>query len=350
MPNFDDLKLAIEAMSGGKNTVLFDDMEMPSVMVPFPKMKMSDLIEGGSQNIHPAFSIGGVEKDKIFVSKFQNIVLNDRAYSLPMRDPKTYVTFDQANAFCRNKGKGWGLNSYALWSAIALWCRKNGTMPRGNNNWGSDHGYPHEKGVPCTYESDGRTAHCLTGSGPASWYHNWMPDGIADLNGNVWEWCAGMRLVDGEIQIIPYSNSLLAETNMSPTSTEWKAIKADGSLVEPGTAGTLKWDWVSGKVQLTSGAVSYVTDQGNGASYSAMTLAAGLTAPELAKALLLYPDEPGGDYGGDYHWLNTTGERLPICGGGWNNTSFAGVFYVHLYYPRSNSYSSVGFRSAFAEL
>lgn len=350
MPNFDDLKLAIEAMSGGKNTVLFDDMEMPSVMVPFPKMKMSDLIEGGSQNIHPAFSIGGVEKDKIFVSKFQNIVLNDRAYSLPMRDPKTYVTFDQANAFCRNKGKGWGLNSYALWSAIALWCRKNGTMPRGNNNWGSDHGYPHEKGVPCTYESDGRTAHCLTGSGPASWYHNWMPDGIADLNGNVWEWCAGMRLVDGEIQIIPYSNSLLAETNMSPTSTEWKAIKADGSLVEPGTAGTLKWDWVSGKVQLTSGAVSYVTDQGNGASYSAMTLAAGLTAPELAKALLLYPDEPGGDYGGDYHWLNTTGERLPICGGGWYSASGAGVFYVVLDNPRSHSYSSIGFRSAFAEL
>ena len=350
MPNFDDLKLAIEAMSGGKNTVLFDDMEMPSVMVPFPKMKMSDLIEGGSQNIHPAFSIGGVEKDKIFVSKFQNIVLNDRAYSLPMRDPKTYVTFDQANAFCRNKGKGWGLNSYALWSAIALWCRKNGTMPRGNNNWGSDHGYPHEKGVPCTYESDGRTAHCLTGSGPASWYHNWMPDGIADLNGNVWEWCAGMRLVDGEIQIIPYSNSLLAETNMSPTSTEWKAIKADGSLVEPGTAGTLKWDWVSGKVQLTSGAVSYVTDQGNGASYSAMTLAAGLTAPELAKALLLYPDEPGGDYGGDYHWLNTTGERLPLCGGGWGDTSYAGVFYVGLTGPRSHSNSAVGFRSAFAEL
>ena len=28
MPNFDDFKLAIEAMSGGKNTVLFDDMEI----------------------------------------------------------------------------------------------------------------------------------------------------------------------------------------------------------------------------------------------------------------------------------------------------------------------------------
>ena len=106
MPNFDDFKLAVEAMTGGKNTVLFDDMGMPSVMVPFPKMKIAEIMSGGSQNIHPAFSVGGVEKDVLYVSKFQNIVLNDRAYSLPMRDPKVYVTFDQALTFCRNKGQG----------------------------------------------------------------------------------------------------------------------------------------------------------------------------------------------------------------------------------------------------
>ena len=356
MAHFDDFKLAIEAMSGGKNTVLYDDLEMPSVMVAFPKMKIADIMTGGSQNIHPAFKVGGIEKDKIFVSKFQNIVLNDRAYSLPMRDPRTSVNFDQANTYCRNKGKGWGLNPYALWSAIALWCRKNGTMPRGNNNWGQDIDYPLEKGVPTAYESASASSHpgeptrIATGSGPATWYHNWMPDGIADLNGNVWEWCAGMRLKDGEIQVIPYSNSMLAETNMSATSTEWKAIKADGSLVEPGTAGTLKWDWVSSKIQLTSGDLTFTTDQPNGCQYKDMSLVSGLTAPELAKALLLYPDEPLGDYGGDYHYMNVAGERLPLCGGYWPYTSNAGVFSVSLNYPRSSSGSSIGFRSAFVEL
>ena len=348
MPNFDDLKLSIEALSGGKNTVLFDDLGMPSVMVPFPKLKMSDLIAGGSENIHPAFSVDGVEKGVIYVSKYQNIVLNERGYSLPMRDPRVSLNFDQAVSYCRNKGKGWSLTPYSLWSAIALWCRKNGTMPRGNNNYGADHAYGHEKGVPTYYES-GKIARCATGSGPNTWNHNWMPDGIADLNGNVWEWCAGMRLMNGEIQIIPYANCMAADASMGASSTLWKAIAADGTLVEPGTAGTLKYNYVSGHIQLTSGDIT-PEDTWRGDTYQNMTLDSALTVPEIAKALLIYPDEPGGDYGGDGHYMNNSGERLPICGGCWGNTSSAGVFYVSLNSPRSSSSTSIGFRSAYCEL
>lgn len=348
MPNFDDLKLSIEALSGGKNTVLFDDLGMPSVMVPFPKLKMSDLIAGGSENIHPAFSVDGVEKSVIYVSKYQNIVLNERGYSLPMRDPRASLNFDQAVAYCRNKGKGWSLTPYSLWSAIALWCRKNGTMPRGNNNYGADHAYGHEKGVPTYYES-GKIARCATGSGPNTWNHNWMPDGIADLNGNVWEWCAGMRLMNGEIQIIPYANCMAADASMGASSTLWKAIAADGTLVEPGTAGTLKYNYVSGHIQLTSGDIT-PEDTWRGDTYQNMTLDSALTVPEIAKALLIYPDEPGGDYGGDGHYMNNSGERLPICGGSWGSTSYAGVFNVNLYYPRSSSSAGIGFRSAYCEL
>lgn len=348
MPNFDDLKLSIEALSGGKNTVLFDDLGMPSVMVPFPKLKMSDLIAGGSENIHPAFSVDGVEKGVIYVSKYQNIVLNERGYSLPMRDPRANLNFDQAVTYCRNKGKGWSLTPYSLWSAIALWCRKNGTMPRGNNNYGADHAYGHEKGVPTYYES-GKIARCATGSGPNTWNHNWMPDGIADLNGNVWEWCAGMRLMNGEIQIIPYANCMAADASMGASSTLWKAITADGTLVEPGSAGTLKYNYVSGHIQLTSGDIT-PEDTWRGDTYQNMTLDSALTVPEIAKALLIYPDEPGGDYGGDGHYMNNSGERLPVCGGSWNNTSDAGVFGVNLYNPRSSSAASIGFRSAYCEL
>jgi hypothetical protein len=223
-------------------------------------------------------------------------------------------------------------------------------MPHGNNNYGKDSAYTYEKGEEAAKDGS-NTGRCFTGSGPVTWNHNWQSDGICDLNGNEWEWNAGMRLVDGEIQIIPYNNAAMgAECDMSATSTLWKAIKADGSLVDPGTSGTLKWDWVSSQIQLTSGAITSTADSGHGAEYKNMTLASGLTAPEIAKILLLYPDEPGGDYGGDYHYFNPAGERLPICGGCWRDGAYAGVFGVYLHAPRSSAGGDVGFRSAFVDL
>lgn len=346
MANFDDMKVAVEALSGGKNTVILDDQDMPSIMVAFPKFKISEVITGGSENIHPAFMVGGVEKDVIYVSKFQNIVMNDRAYSLPFKDPKVEINFDTALSRCRNKGEGWGLMPYSIWSAIALWCRKNGTMPRGNNQYGKDAAYTHEKGVQTSKDGD-KTGRCATGSGPATWNHNWLPDGIADLNGNVSEWTAGFRTVNGELQIIPYANCMQSSVSMASGSTEWKAITKDGSLVAPGSDGTLKWTATGGKIQLTTGDIE-VKDQGNWLPYNNMTLGSDITAaPELAKALLLYPDEPNGDYGGDNHGINTSGERLASCGGNWSGGATAGVFLVYLNDPRSAAYWYIGFRSAF---
>lgn len=349
MANFDDFKLSVEALSGGKNTVKLDDIGMPSVLVVVPKMLTSELYTGATATVHPSFVLNSAEKAKVAISKYQNIVINGRAYSLPMQDPKTSITFDAALAACRLKGDLWGVTPYSLWGAIALWSKKNKTMPRGNNNYGSDVEYPHEKGVGVYFDGDGKTLRTATGSGPATWNHNWLPDGIADLNGNVYEWCAGMRLVAGEIQIIPYADCMLSTSDMGPASSHWKAILQDGTLVDPGTADTLKLDYVASKWTLCT-AITSQEDSSRSCAFKDMALAAGITCPQILKELGLFPDGTVVDetYGGDTFYANNgAAERFPCRGGGWNSTSSAGVFNSGLSYPRSGSYSLLGFRSAF---
>ena len=49
---------------GEKNTlILYDDAGEGSVMVKIPKFKISDVIEGGIEVVHPAFVVNGEGQD-----------------------------------------------------------------------------------------------------------------------------------------------------------------------------------------------------------------------------------------------------------------------------------------------
>ena len=62
---FDTLRLSVEAKSGGKNTVILDDVGMPSIMVRVPKFKISEVMTGGPAEWHPMFIVNGELRDTI---------------------------------------------------------------------------------------------------------------------------------------------------------------------------------------------------------------------------------------------------------------------------------------------
>lgn len=245
--NYDLSNLALKAVCPN-NEILYDDKGKPSVMDYIPKMTYAQLGLGSSTATFPAFLVNGQEVAGIYFSKYEPIVIDGRAYSLPGEDPKTSITFDQAISACTAKGAGWHLITRFEWALLALWCKANGTQPKGNNNYGKDASESVRKAIP-TYMDGANVGRVATGTGPLSWSHDGTPSGIWDLNGNVWEWCGGMRLVYGELQILENNNAADSSKSQAASSAQWKAIKAsDGTLITPDGSGTttgsvkLSWD------------------------------------------------------------------------------------------------------------
>lgn len=319
----DTLRASVEAASGGKVTVLYDDKGYPSYMNVIPKFKVEDIDASLGTGVHPAFIVGGVEKSEIFIGQYSAHVRDNRAVSLPGLDPTASLTFDQAKTYCKNKGQGWHLMTNWEWAAIALWSLKNGFQPRGNTAYGKSHeaGYEtavrQDRGVPG--DTTG-TARNLTGSGPASWRHDNTYAGIADLVGNVWEWNDGLKIVDGKIYMPADNNYALDEAQWNNTGIVIDAL---------GVLNTTK-----------------TGDYSSSLAWKSVTAKAGVTVPTSLKQALITPSFDTTNPKGNLY-ANNTGERLPFRGGGWASGANAGLFALHLGPERSNAGANIGFRPAY---
>lgn len=341
----DTYRQAVEAASGGRNTVMYDDKGNPSIMVFIPRFNLADVIDGAPNSPHPAFIVNGVAKDGIWISKYQNVIHDGRAYSLPGMNPATSMNIDAASAACKAKGAGWHLMTNAEWAAIALWCKKNGSMPRGNNSYGKDHAATHETG---RLVNPGTPDKILTGSGPVSFAHDGTTAGIYDLNGNIHEYVDGLRLVNGKIWTHK-DNDFGTDPNSLAAWID-TGVFIDNTLA--GTADTTGTK-APGSMQFAGDRTNPMTTLGdvdNNYSYNSQTLESmaaksGYTVPELLKYLAIAPTT--GSHGLDAIEVRNYGTRIAFRGGAWHGSSPAGVFYLSLNYPRTTTNSSVGFRSAF---
>ncbi len=331
---------AVERASGGRQTVLYDDLGNPSVMNIIPIFRYEDLgySEDMGAGVVSCFDVGtGANKSEIFIGAFQSSLVGSRAVSLPRTDPKRFVGFDTAKGYCANKGAGWHLMTMHEWAAISLWCMANGFEPRGNTNYGRAHDRYVERGRRMDGGLPGDTAGtaCVhAGSGPDAWRHNNSPWGISDLVGNVWQWLDGFKLQDGQI---------IASTFNTQAEASWAAQAAyfDSTLA---TGGAPR---LSDAVVNRLGTIGDNTNGGYSASekFDVMAKTGTYVSNQLLKRLLVEPSTvlPKGRV-----YMRNFGERLPYRGGAWNSGSDAGLAALFCNFSRVVTYGGFGFRLAFA--
>ncbi len=335
------------------NYAVIDQHGNPHWMVEIPRKNWDPSNIFASSDIHPAFTVNDTQK-RIMVGKVQLSELPDGKYVTWLnRAVKHSLNFDQSLAAI-NQLNGGGITGFhmttnAEYALLALITKAANQMPYGNNNYGRDVDDKSITGIiEPGYEANfGSTspARWLAGSGGILTSHDRTPAGIYDLNGNVWEWVGGFRLVDGEIQILANNNAADYTKDLSASSTEWKAILEDGTLVAPGTADTLKFDASSPGSIATTIVNQDVDPDYQYNDFEAQTTALSGAGIDLLKKLAIHPYTTG--LNSDRIYFRNYGERLPFRGGSWVNSTYAGVFALSLGNLRSLVNNSVGCRAAF---
>jgi hypothetical protein len=314
--------------------------------------------------LHRAFIDGGVEKDGVFVDKFQCSNNNGVASSVkngkPLSSAADHNPFSgldgaPTNAYhgaivaAKTRGPSFFCCSRFIFSALALlslahgqaattitncaWLMVGANFPKGDNN----NALKDTNDTTVTYTTDGYSNCGLTGSGLpfAKTTHNGQACGVADLNGNMWEVSPGITSNATNFYLLKTSARMKDVTAGNTLATDlWGATgiaalyDSLGATYEALTASSTTKLFGSTS-QVLSAAVS-----GNGwnAAGAGIPLVGGTGGSNLFGSDGLY------DYGPD--------DMCPIAGGDWGFGGLAGVWALALLYVRGGSANSVGFRAA----
>ncbi len=347
---------AVEKASGGRNTMILDDQGNENIMVVIPRFNCEDInaavlaATGVDMQLgvgtHPAFRTNGVDRGEILVGKYlASSGAGGGCSVIGGVQPRTSVNYDTAKSMSANKGANWHMMSIHEWAAIAFWSLANGTVPRGNTNYGRAHDARHEtalradNGMPGNVSGTGRTD---TGSGPVTWAHDHSAYGVQDLAGNVWEWLDQMRLEDGRIITTLDNDPNIVEEN-------WHRHTAyfDSSSSSQSGTGDVGSSILNSTITNRNGPVGndaydnpYVYD----ALFSTIAKDPSYAPNEALRRLLIESAGDTGLTGG--LWVRNYGDRFPLRGGSWSDGSIAGLGALNLNDARSYASAGIGFRPA----
>jgi len=299
-----------------------------------------------------------------------------------------YITLPQAMIACANKGKGWHLMTPFEWASLAFLAKMLGTQPHGGNantDPPADTTYTTEIALldEHMHTENGDYHRPLPGTGPNTWAHNHLASGVFDLQGLVYQWNMGLFMqTDGHVDVLgslntSYKKSPYGRGTISGSGGATPTLTLDGSGVNWLKAWTV--DEFNGmQVYIAeTGAFYTITDTtattlvlsngdapGDGTAtfvivkHIGTDITSGMTSGHKILTLRnsdadLKPfaipataDATGATaYGNDGYYFDKTALRAAIRGGPFSSGALAGVFYLHLGDPPSNSSCGVGFRA-----
>ena len=321
--------------------------------------------------LHRAFYDGGAIQYGVFVDKYiasnnggiasslkNGVVLASAqrgsiattAYATLTGAPANNLGGSQAAA--KTRGSNFFCNTRFIFAALAMlsvahgqsatattWCGwydasgvKN--FPKGCNN--NALGDAQDSAI--LYVDDGTATNCAK-TGSANLFnrttHNGQNSGIADLNGLLYETTFGLTSDGTNYYLLNTAKAMKNLTGGSGAATDLfgaAGLAANYTSIG-GTYGAMTnsagWKYFGSAAQVmseaTSGTAWAVTGLG-------IPLATGVGGTNL--------------FGNDGLYDSRPNELAPYSGGVWSASSGAGVWAVHLYYNRSSSDASIGFRSA----
>ncbi|WP_314723493.1 hypothetical protein [Enterocloster bolteae] len=354
MENRQEMEIILHTVCPG-NELITDERGISSVMVKIPKQTCAQLGLGDSAETHPAFIINGKEVDAIYVSKYENVIKDGLAYSVPDGKPAVSVDFDEASHACTEKGLGWHLMSKIEWALLAQWCLNNGFLPHGNCDFGKDICEKSYKGIPIEMK-DGKMNCVLTGTGPLEWSHDRSPSGIWDLKGNLGEWVAGARTVFGELQVLRDNDAADGRNSQQADSGAWMAIDGvTGEYIKPDgkgtTPGSLKLEYMDSVWNYVISENIARTDKFYGCEYKKIICSDEVSAQARQRLQVLgfyRLEEKDITYEEDFFYAHSGAEeKIFGCGGHFKHGREAGVFCAHGTTARSDTSLTRGFRSAY---
>lgn len=347
----------------GTNGLALNDVDVKPFSA-FPDVATSN---AAGYALHRAFYDGGEIKQGVFVDKYQcgnnggiasSIKLGNPLSSAAANNPYSGLTGTPANnlggsiAAAKTRGADFFCNSRFIFAALALlsyahgrasssttfcaWYHPTNNFPKGNNN----NALRDVNDTEVLYIGTGYSNAGKTGSANlfARTTHNGQNSGIADLNGNMWEFTPGLTSNGTNLYVMKTSVRMADVTGGNTLATDAFGATGIAALYDDlGTAYEVLW----------STGADRDFSFGNATNQVFSTATSGLAWNYVGLGLPLAAGIGGtNEFGNDRIYDRKPNEMAPVSGGNWPDSSAAGVWALALSLGRTDSAHNRGFRSA----